>query len=1032
MKQRNREVQLDLFGEYVPKHRLRVVFSNDMVELAKRLGEEFFLHGSSPFEQRIIVVPDMAMKEFLFRCFVAHPRLQMAAGMQVYVLNQAVMEIGKQHKQIPSFLELSLAIEEKLHGLSLDSRKKMLKPLTDYLKADSEEKKKRRISSLSEEVAKLFARYGLHGVSFLPKWLSQKRLGWQQLLWKELFSEESPWTFPLATGQPKQFPGKLSLFGFSYLAPVHINFFSSLNACFYQLSPCALFWEDMVSDRERLKFGNLLKKREAKENFREEIDQYMQQGHPLLGNLGKLGREMLKALDGFELAEEEVYQEPEGSTMLACLKRSLLHLDEAVTSVDDSIQVHSATSRLREVEILRDFLETHMQSNGDIDPSEILVASPNIASYAPYIQIVFGESSFPFSIHEIPIFSISPTVQGFLQLLKLKEERFALASVVKLLQCKSFLEKNGWTHGEIDVLCKWMKHAEVREKLSSHPNSWEAGIDRLLYGLAFIPGEQPDPNFWPIPCISMSEIDLFNRFLELFGQLETDLASLDSERSVTEWMDFFLQIGSKYFHLDGERESFFQQIKQLSISCRQLKQRVWNFESVGRILQQLAHLPAGQIDSCSKLQKITFTSLCHGNLRAARILWCLGMDEGSFPRTDTRRSLCEMARLKSPDYYPNRADEDRALFLDFLIKTQDTLVFSYQRLNSADGKQQGPSILLEELVQYLGITSHDHPAFAFDQSYFSPDAKIKRWGESDFLAAKAFYLGQGKTHPLLSHCPEREDVQDISIDVRQLKKLARHPLQFYFNETLKIFLKEEEDEEEKEFLISFLRKSILRKKALKISPQQMVHQLQAAGKLPQGLFQEAAWQEVEEEVENLIHHLNAFGVKPEEVQTVLLPMFSIPVGTKKVHITGKLEDVTPQGLLFHGENDLKNLVKAWPLYLIYLCLGHKSTRLLFTKSGDVRELLIENPQAALASYLEYYLLAKNNLSPLMPDWADALLRKSEIELLKAMSNEFSQNDVYLSYLYRRQGMLDAKEVFQLWSPPLRKSFNTLLGVHNDV
>jgi exodeoxyribonuclease V gamma subunit len=1055
------------------KFPLRIVVSNDMNSLSQSLGEDFFSQGSHPFEKRLIIVPHISMKEFLLHCFIDHPRLKMAAGVKILPLNQAVIEIvdrvfaptgrNQVRKRIPSFLELSLAIEEKLYHFF--SEKKGSETLIRYLDADFEEKKRKRISLLSEQLAKRFGCYGLHGASFLPKWLNEKNQGWQQTLWHELFSDCSPWTYPLDALKKiptAQFPERVALFGFSYIAPVHLSFFCFCKATLYQLSPSALFWEDIVSDKERLFTRKALKRKGTKQVLREEIDRYMQQSHSLLGNWGKFGREMLKSLDSFELIEEEVYQEPQEATLLADLKKSMLTLDEtAPLKVDDSIQVHSATSRLREVEILRDTLETLLQAHvhkGDpIMPREIVIVSPDITLYTPYIQMIFAQGVLPFAVQGIPISSTSQTVQGFLQLLKLKEERFAFLEVVKLLQCIPFMEKNGFILDEIQQLCKWFKRAEIRGKLSSHSNSWEAGIDRLLYGLAFIPTEKANDESWPIASIPQSEIDLFNRFLELFEKIKNDLSLLSGDKDAGEWLEIFLQIANKYFHLAWEREPFFQQLRALSLSCRSLKSQVWNFESFERILFHLAQDPSGEISS-PQLQKITFTSLRHGHIKAARILWCLGMDEGIFPRLDSHRSLCEMSRLKTNDYYPSQTDEDRTLFLDLFIKTRDYLIFSYQCLNSEDGKSQGPSILIDELNHYLrkrglksGISHSDHPTFPFDRLYFSTDGKIKKWSESDFLAAKAHYSPHVEPNPLihfkpLSVFPDFDQTQDIIIDIRQLKKLARHPLQFYFNETLKIYLKEEEDVEEREFLVSSLRKSVLRKQALKITLPQIMHQLRAKGKLPSGLFQDAAWQDLEEEVGDLLGHLNAFGVHPEEINSIhfssychdheknetIFPPLLIPLNSsKKAYIIGKLDDITPKGLLFHGDSDLKSLIKAWPLYLIYLYLNRENSKFLLTKNGEELELSIHDIKAALSSYVEYFLIARSFPSPLMPDWASALLQKTEADLSKAMSKESSYEDPYLNYLQRRQGLFDPKEIFAFWSAPLRKIFAPLLEFVND-
>ena len=267
----------------------KIVSGNDLEVLADALGDELFAACSRPFDKRIVVVPNAGYKDYIFQRFAAHPRLQMAAGVQVLPLNQAVMEIlgsisiNSSGKRIPSYLELTLSIEEKLHN------QRNYPSLSVYL--GSSEKRDKRIASLSDELARLFAKYGLHGKQFLPAWL--RVTGWQQEIWKSIFSEESPWAYPLkflADVKPNSFSGKIALFGFSYLSPAHLHFFSSVPATVFHFSPCAYFCEDLASDKERLSANRFFKKKGGKENVREELDHYMKQSHPLLGNWGKMGR----------------------------------------------------------------------------------------------------------------------------------------------------------------------------------------------------------------------------------------------------------------------------------------------------------------------------------------------------------------------------------------------------------------------------------------------------------------------------------------------------------------------------------------------------------------------------------------------------------------------------------------------------------------------------------------------------------------------------------------------------------------------
>ncbi len=1021
----------------------RIIFGNDLSSLADSLGEEFFPSSSRPFASRIVAVPNTSYKDFLFHHFATKSRLKIAAGVQVLPLNQAIMEIldsisaSPSKKRIPSFLELSLAIEEKLHEI-FDRGE--FTALSVYLSASGGEKKRKRISSLSDEVARMFASYGLYGKHFLPLWLSNQ--GWQQSIWKSIFSNDSHWTYPLESlnqdpAAISKFSGKIALFGFSYLSPAHLSFFASAAATVFQFSPCALFWEDFTSDKQRLYSNRFFQRKGVKEVIREEIDRYMEQRHPLLGNWGKLGREMLKSLGGFLQEEKEVYVENDQNHLLSSLKQSLLTLDESTSlQEDDSIQLHSAISKLREVEILRDLLETLLQKD-QICLRDILVVCPDIPGYAPYIHMVFSESSFPYAIEGMPLSSYSDTVKGFLQLIELVSENYSLDCIFKLLRCPSFMEKRGFSPSEVHQLNKWFKQAQIRKGISGTANSWEDGIDRLLHGLGVAPDPKAVLDVWPLDCIPGSDVDLFNRFLEFFSELKGDLSFFSGLKGAGDWLDHLLRIADKYFVIDWTKETFFQELKSLSLSSRYLEEKFWDFESISRIIYHLSQKPAGKIPS-SKLEKISFVPLSQGNIVPARILACLGMNEGSFPRSDVRSSLCQAMPVE--DYFPVKADEDRFLFLEMLAQAKDYLIFSYQRIDPEDGKHQGPSFLIDELDQYLEkrgshLMKTDHPAFPFDSMYFAPDAKVKKWSHAEYLAAKAHYTETVSVYfpkpqiiPFFNLKPHSMAAQEeMTIDVRQLKKFASNPLRFYFNETLKIFLKEEQDAEESDFLISHLDKFLLRKEALRASLSQVMNQSSAKGKLPRGLFKAAAAGELEDEMHDLLEELEGFDLSPSEISSVHLSSSSLSIsleGSRVVHIVGELEDVTPKGLLAHAENNLKSLVKLWPLYLIYRSLAPENQFLLLTKKGVKIEVAMQDPKALLASYIEYFLLARQSPSPLMPDWSKAIFEENEEGLVSAMSKE--ADDLYLNYLKRRQFEFDPKELFSLWGAPLKNAFSPLI------
>lgn len=1024
---------------------LRVIYSQDIEALCEVLTEDFFSPGSRVFESRLVVVPHLGIKEFLVQFLASHPRLTIATGLKILPLHQAVMEmadridVDRQLKKIPSLLEISLAIQEQL--LSLDPDQIKDPAFKDYFHAKTLSSQK--VTALSKELAKLFTRYGLFGEQFLPVWLEKK--GWQQEIWSAVFKQ---WTYPLeffSLFKNRCFSGKIALLGFSYIPSVHLRFFASLNASCYLFSPCSLFWEDLVSDQERLNLDRKALKKGVSVPVREQLNRYMKQNHPLLANWGKMGKQMARVLQGQVLEESEHYLIPASDRLLCSVQRSILTFDESeILKSDDSIQVHSASSRLREVEEVRDVLETLMQKHQEeghpILPEQILVVAPDISIYAPLIHKVFSASSLPFSVESKGC--MPGQVAGFLALINLPKQRYSLQSVMELLTCQSFRKRASLLAEDVDTLHSWFKSAHILFDLQGNPKSWQEGLDRLLYGLGLIPSDGDITlSCWPIPCIPHSDIDLFSRFLELFTQMQQDLIQLELKRSLCEWLTLFLQIREQYFVNEEDSRSFFAELLSLKKSFI-TSSAVWSFEDVYPLLQSLSE-KSQEKSSLSSIGHILFSSLDKTPLKPAKIIWCLGLDEESFPRVEIGSSLCAMQ--KGMDEFPSKSDQDRFVFLEMVMKAKEYLIFSYERIDLRDAKEKGASLLVEELNSYIisrgveeGLERTRHPCFVFDETYFSSLSVVKRWSRSDYLAASAYYSSPEPQKSFFTSSPATE----LSvITVAQLKKCARHPLQLYFNETLQLFLKDEENEEEEEFVLSALKKSMLRKEGCQKKISSLTHRIKAEGKLPLGGWKDVALYELEEEIQGIVDCLKQFNVLQEEITSVHFvdcleteSSFNLETAVSKFNtrpllcvgswkIQGELEGITPQGLLFHGTSDLADLIKVWPLYLIYLQLYPQTPYLLLTKEGTQFSLPVANPALALQSYLNFYVNALQTPCPLVTSSVKVFL-EGDLSAFRG-SLEKENEDPYWNYLKRRGAVHELEPFFSFWQPILRDLFGEI-------
>jgi exodeoxyribonuclease V gamma subunit len=1008
---------------------LRCVFSNCWESLAEALAQALYAKGSSPFEARYVLVPTDRLKEFLVFYLARH--LDIAAGMTCFSLEQGIRELLAQalpdtKKMMPSFLDLSLFIEEKIH-LALSEGSSLFSPVSDYLSAQDGGviPSDKKITALSEQMAHLFIRYGTYGEIFLKQWTLKK--GWQQWIWDQVFSTHSPFTYPIEILKIRKVRNcQIHLFGFEYLAPIYLTFFSRSKAVFYQFSPCAMYWEDLCTDRERLGFFRALTRKGAKTSVCSEMENYLNEHHPLLANWGKLGREFLKSLDLFSLDAQESYAEAQTQKrLLHRVKESILHLQEYEGEIDDSIQIHSAPSKLREVEMAKEAIQTLLQRHAadafPLRPKDIVILAPDMGLYASYVHMVFAGTPIAYSIEGLEQGSRSEFMQALFHFLSLVEGEFSLSAVMRLFFMRPFRVKWNFSFEELCRIQSYLMKAHVR----SGEKSWEEAIDRLLMSLAVKSGIAE----MDAVHVAQTDMELLDKFLSCFFAVKRDLTSLRSAKKkfLWEWLAEIEGLCLKYFEGAAQEEPLLKQLRALPIL--HLNSKHWGFFRVHRILQHFYEKRTAHIFS-EHLQKLTFCSLESGNTRPARVIYILGLDEESFPRFETAYSLCELSTFKKKPYFPVKGDKDRYLFLELLCQAQDYFIISYERVHSKDNKLQGPSYLVEELREYVKkeLIGIDHAPLSFANPTYK---------KRDFFSAAV---------PQESDCPY--------LQISSLRLLAKHPFRFYFNQVLGMYLQREESLEDSAFCLSALHKHILKRALLKSPFPSVIEECEKRGLLPEGIFKQAAIDSLLSERDDCAKAFEDFSLKGEDVFSIefslhcesgirtdegnwVLPALSFIKEEKEIYLTGALGDITPEGYLVHGRPDLETLILNWPLLLIFLCargdLGGIPSRILFSKTGKALDISLEDPRLLLEKYIAYCFKAQSSPSPLMPKWATVLLLKEEEDFEKSVHKAFSKEgltyfDFYLEWMRKAEISFSPKEMFAQWAPYLRKLFKPALSL----
>lgn len=950
---------------------MKIFVSNHLEILAQVLKEELF--QGHPFDKRWVIVPNERVKQDLYLRWAHDPLFQVAAGFKMITWSEALSRLLP---DLPAKTELSLKIEKVLSDWSIESDE-----LIAYLKQGGHQRK----ASLCDRMSSLFLQYLMQPEEKLSQWLS--RSGWQQALWQAVFGSEMPWK------NQSLFEGSVYLFNPSQFSAYQLSAFKKMEATCFLFSPCAMYWGDFHTFREQ---GFLLKRTQSK--TRKELLQFFESEHPLLANWGRKGRELLSCFEDEEWMD--VYEEPQKSSFLKTLQAEMLTLSQSEKPKDDSIQIHSAPSKLREVEVVWEIIQRL-----PFEPRDILVLAPSMHDYAAAIELVFRQRGgpFDFAIFCLEARSKSPLIQGLEHLLDLNRFRFSKESVEKLLFCPSFLKRFGFEIEEAHRLEKWMNEVRVRYDLKGdHPGTWDAGLKRMVEALtATVREDQLN--------IEFSEADLLSRWIGVVQLFEQELKPIadDTQRTLKEWSSTLRSLVDNFFAPDPDDELVreFEKLQHMDV------QGTFSFASIERILKNIFQQNNGSVQG-SHLQAVRFVSLEKGALIPAKVVILMGMEEGNFPRQDPPSSLQQLP-------ISSRIEEDRYLFLEALCSARESFIMTYVRLHPEDGKSQKACSMVEE----LGLPIVDHPFSPFDPAYFQGEG-FQSFSRHHFEALQQKGISEKKV-------PVLPEVSFSSLDIRMLRKLARHPLQFFFENRLGVNF--EWNLRDDEFVLSPLEMSRLRKASLKRPLEELLLEMENAGKLPVGCFSKVAIQKIKNEIETYHEMLGKMNVRPEEIYAIeLKASCTVPTQTHEhtwvypalhvqdVVIQGRIDELCPQGLIFHGDESLADQLKAWPLYLIagHLKLPHPF-QLLLMKKGKISEMKSEDCKAALEKYLLYAKKALSMPSPLYPKWARGFFKDRKIPAS-------AEEDEIIQWAQNRELMPPSDLWVQAWSPYLREVFRELL------
>ena len=832
-------------------------------------------------------------------------------------------------------------------------------------------------------------------------------------------------TLESATTCPPGLPSRVFICGISALPPVYLQALQALGKHIeihlLFTNPCRYYWGDIkdpaylaklltrqrrhsFEDRELPLFRD---SENAGQLFNSDGEQDV--GNPLLASWGKLGRDYIYLLSDLESSQElDAFVDVTPDNLLHNIQSDILELENrAVAGVnieefscsdnkrpldplDSSITFHVCHSPQREVEVLHDRLLAMLEEDATLTPRDIIVMVADIDSYSPFIQAVFGSAPadryLPYAISDRRARQSHPVLEAFISLLSLPDSRFVSEDVLALLDVPVLAARFDITEEGLRYLRQWVNESGIRwgidddnvrelELPATGQHTWRFGLTRMLLGYAMESAQGEWQSVLPYDESSGLIAELVGHLASLLMQLNIWRRGLAQERPLEEWLPVCRDMLNAFFLPDAETEAAMTLIEQqwqaiiaeglgaqygdavpLSLLRDELAQRL----DQERISQRFL---AGPVNICTlmPMRSIPFKVVC-----------LLGMNDGVYPRQLAPLGFDLMSQ-KPKRGDRSRRDDDRYLFLEALISAQQKLYISYIGRSIQDNSERFPSVLVQELIDYIGqshylpgdealncdesearVKAHLtclHTRMPFDPQNYQPGERqsyAREWLPAASQAGKAH---SEFVQPLPFTLPE-------TVPLETLQRFWAHPVRAFFQMRLQVNFRTEDSEipDTEPFILEGLSRYQINQQLLNALVEQddaerLFRRFRAAGDLPYGAFGEIFWETQCQEMQQLADRVIACRQPGQSME--------IDLACNGVQITGWLPQVQPDGLLRWRPSLLSVAqgMQLWLEHLVYCASGgNGESRLFLRKDGEWRfpPLAAEQALHYLSQLIEGY------------------------------------------------------------------------------
>jgi exodeoxyribonuclease V gamma subunit len=963
---------------------LTICTSNRMENLVEALAGVLRKPLASPFTPETLVVQSKGMQRWLAMELAA--RLGIWANCDYPFPNKLVWDLFQ--KALPELPDASPFAPEvlswRIMGLLPALRERAeFAPLDGYLEGDGDGLKR---FQLAGKIADTFDQYTMYRPEELLAWEAGSGGDWQEILWRELVSAgkgqhrariKLDFARLLAAhpGAADFLPRRITVFGISYLPAYHLEVLSEVanhgvEVNLFLLSPCREFWGDILSARQ-------IARRSPEERA------YLAEGNPLLASLGKLAKDFSNLVIGCENAagsELDLYQDPGEGRLLDAIQSDILNLrgsenqaaQREVAPEDRSVQIHSCHSPMREIEVLHDNLLALLESEPGLAPRDIIVMTPDIETYAPYISMVFGgcqdpARKIPYSIADRSLAKEGAIAEALLKLLALPGSRLSVTDVFDILESAPVARRFGLDPGELETVRGWLEDTRIRwgaDELhrsslglpAYRENSWRAGLDRLLLGYCMPEeGDRLFHGMLPYDELEGSATQTLGKFAGFVRRVEQLAEDFAAQRTLGGWREAIFELLADFILADEELAHESATVNAVVQSLEDLGQKAGFGEAVDLVVVRSwlsSRLSESEKGFGFLTGEVTFCAMLPMRSIPFRVVALIGMNDSVFPRQSRPPGFDLIARDMRPGDRSLR-DEDRYLFLECLLSARRYLYLSYVGQSVKDNSAIPPSVLVSELLDAVeagfsfgGGSAVErlvtrHRLQAFSRAYFDGKSGLFSYSGENCSALVQASQGAREQSVFIARPLKAPPEEMKQVTLAQLVRFFSNPARYLLENRLEIRLTDASVplEEREPFAVEGLEAYGLNQKLLEKclcgeSVEDFLAVTRCRGILPPARHGEAVFAQALTQVNKL-----AAKIEQETCGSSCLVPFAFDEALGSFRITGKLDGI-------HGERKIsyrcaklkaKDEIRCW---IEHLALN------AFAPEGYPRESLLIMTDAA--------------------------------------------------------------------------------------